>query len=166
MAEKLTRSDIEKIQAEIDDRKYVQRPKLIEEVKETRAQGDLSENFEYHEAKRAKNRNESRIRYLENVLKNAIILEDAHETGTVGMNDSVTLYFPDDGLTETYKLVTSIRSDSASNKISIESPVGAAIKGHAAGDTVHVTVSPEVSYDVIIKEISHGDAQDDTIQPY
>ena len=61
MAEKLTKSDVEKIQAEIDDRKYVQRPKLIEEVKETRAQGDLSENFEYHEAKRAKNRNESRI---------------------------------------------------------------------------------------------------------
>lgn len=166
MAEKLTKSDVEKIQAEIDDRKYVQRPKLIEEVKETRAQGDLSENFEYHEAKRAKNRNESRIRYLENVLKNAIILEDKHENGTVGMNDSVTLYFPDDDLTETYKLVTSIRSDSAQNKISIESPVGAAIKGKRTGETVHVTVSPEVSYDVVIREISHGDAENDTIQPY
>ena len=166
MAEKLTRSDVEKIQAEIDDRKYVQRPKLIEEVKETRAQGDLSENFEYHEAKRAKNRNESRIRYLENVLKNAVILEDAHENGTVGMNDSVTLYFPDDDLTETYKLVTSIRSDSSSNKISIESPVGAAIKGKKCGETVHITVSPDVAYDVVIKEIMSGDAEDDNIQPY
>ena len=163
MAEKLTRSDVEKIQAEIDDRKYVQRPKLIEEVKETRAQGDLSENFEYHEAK---HRNESRIRYLENMLKNAIILEDAHETGTVGMNDSVTLYFPDDGLTETYKLVTSIRSDISQNKISVESPVAVAILGKKQGDTVHVTVSPEVSYDVLIKEIAHGDAADDEIQPY
>jgi len=166
LAEKLTKSDVEKIQAEIDDRKYVQRPKLIEEVKETRAQGDLSENFEYHEAKRAKNRNESRIRYLENVLKNAIMVEDAHEEGTVGIDDSVTLYFPDDDMTETYKLVTSIRSDSSQNKISIESPVGAAIKGKKAGETVHITVSPEVSYDVVIKEILHGDSADDTIQPY
>ena len=71
MREKLTKSDVEKIEAEIEHRKLVVRKEAIAAVKEARAHGDLSENFEYHAAKKDKNSNESRIRYLEKMLKNA-----------------------------------------------------------------------------------------------
>ena len=108
MREKLTKSDVEKIQAEIEERKLVIRPKCLEAVKEARAHGDLSENFEYHAAKKDKNQNESRIRYLENMLKNAIVISDASKADEVGLNKAVTLYMEDDDEEETYKLVTSI----------------------------------------------------------
>ena len=166
MGERLTKGDVEKIQAEIDDRKFNKRPELIAEVKETRAQGDLSENFEYHESKRAKNRNESRIRYLENMLKNATIVDTGSVAGVVGMDDTVTLYFPDDDLTETYKLVTSIRSNSLENRISIESPVGKAIKGHKVGDVVTVHVNESVSYDVEIRDIAQGGDENEAIKSF
>ena len=166
MGERLTKKDVEKIQAEIDDRKFNKRPERIAEVKETRAQGDLSENFEYHEAKGAKNRNESRIRYLENMLKNATIIDDTSVEGKVGMDDTVTLYFPEDDLTEDYKLVTSIRANSLENRISIESPVGKAIRGHSVGDTCTVHVNDSVSYDVVIKEIKQGGSEDEAIRSF
>ena len=153
MSEKLTENDIKKIQAEINERKFTLRPKLLEDVKETRAQGDLSENFEYHEAKRAKNRNDSRIRYLENVLRHAVVVSDASVEGQVGLNNTVTLYFPEDDLTEAYKMVTSIRGNSLENKISPESPLGAAIFGRHVGETVTVHVNNDISYDVTIQAI-------------
>lgn len=110
MREQLTESDVKKIQEEIDHRKLVVRKEAIEAVKEARAQGDLSENFEYYAAKKDKNRNESRIRYLENMLKHAKIVSEESRPDEVGMNDTVTLYFEDDDEEEVYRLVTSIRA--------------------------------------------------------
>ena len=126
MREQLTESDIKKIREEIEYRKLVVRKEAIEAVKEARAQGDLSENFEYYAAKKDKNRNESRIRYLENMIKNARVVSDKSGSDEVGLNDTVTLYFEDDDEEEVYRLVTSIRGNSLKGLISIESPLGVA----------------------------------------
>lgn len=165
--EKLTESDVRKIEEEIEHRKLVERKALIEEVKEARAHGDLSENFEYHAAKRAKNQNESRIHYLEKMLKTAIIVDDTSEDGVVGLNNHVTLYFPEDDEEETYKLVTSIRGNSLGGYISPESPLGKAIFGHKEGETVTVKVSDAYSYEVEIRKIENTtDDADDKIRQY
>ena len=153
MREQLTESDVKKIQEEIDHRKLVVRKEAIEAVKEARAQGDLSENFEYYAAKKDKNRNESRIRYLENMLKHAKIVSEESRPDEVGMNDTVTLYFEDDDETETYKIVTTIRGNSLKGLISSESPLGRALLGHKVGDRVHVQVNDRAGYDVIIKRL-------------
>ena len=138
MGEQLTRSDVEKIREEIEYRKLVVRKRELEAVKEARAQGDLSENFEYKAAKQDKNRNESRIRYLEKMLKNARIVSDESKDDEVGINNTVTVYFEEDDETETYRLVTSVRGNSMQGLISIESPMGKAIRGHKTGDRVLV----------------------------
>ena len=137
--EELTNADVEKIEAELEHRKTIVRKEAIEAVKVAREQGDLSENFEYYAAKRDKNRNESRIRYLERMLKTAKIISDESKEDEVGINNTVTLYFEEDDETEVYKLVTSIRGDSLDGRISIESPIGKAILGHKAGDRVQET---------------------------
>lgn len=154
MGETLTKGDVEKIQAEIEERKLVIRPQAIEEVKVTRAQGDLSENFEYHEAKKFKNQNESRIRYLERMLKNATIIDDSSAENEVGINNTVELLF-DNGREDKFQLVTSIRGDSMKKLVSIESPIGMAILGKKVGDTVTVKVNEEFSYQVTIKGIEN-----------
>ena len=159
MGERLTQSDVKKIQEEIDYRKLVVRKEAIEAVKEARAQGDLSENFEYYAAKRDKNKNESRIRYLERMLKTATIVSDTSKTGEAGMNNFVEVYFEDDDETERYKLVTSIRGNSLDNKISIESPLGKAILGHHEGDRVYVKINDNAGYYIQIKKIE--DTTDD-----
>ena len=159
MGEQLTQSDVKKIQEEIDYRKLVVRKEAIEAVKEARAQGDLSENFEYYAAKRDKNKNESRIRYLERMLKNATIVSDVSKTGEAGMNNFVEVYFEDDDETERYKLVTSIRGNSLDHKISIESPLGKAILGRHEGDRVFVKINDNAGYYIQIKKIE--DTTDD-----
>ena len=140
MREQLTEHDVKKIQEEIEYRKLVVRKEAIEAVKEARAHGDLSENFEYHAAKKDKNRNESRIRYLERMLKTAKIVKDTSASDEVGLNNLVEVYFPEDDETSTFKLVTSIRGNSLDGKISIESPLGKAILKKHAGDRVRVKV--------------------------
>lgn len=162
MGEKLTKSDVEKIQKEIEHRKLVVRKEAIEAVKEARAQGDLSENFEYYAAKRDKNQNESRIRYLERMLKNAQIVSDESREDEVGINNVVELYMEDDDETESYRLVTSIRGSSLNNMISIESPLGKAIFKHKTGDRVYVKVNDTAGYYVVIKSIDNrqDDAED------
>ena len=155
MYDKLTKNDIRRLEEEIEHRKLVVRKEAIAEVKEARAHGDLSENFEYYAAKRFKNQNESRIRYLEKMVKTARIIEDDSKEDEVGLDNTVTVYFVDDDEEETYKLVTSVRGDSVSNLITIESPLGKALMGHKAGDTVSVKVNEQVSYDVVIKNIEN-----------
>ena len=163
MREQLTESDVKKIQEEIDHRKLVVRKEAIEAVKEARAQGDLSENFEYYAAKKDKNRNESRIRYLENMLKHAKIVSEESRPDEVGMNDTVTLYFEDDDEEEVYRLVTSIRGNSLENRISIESP----LEGHHVGDQVEVKVNDKSSYVVEIRKIEKtGEEDSDRIRSY
>ena len=167
MGEQLTRSDVQKIKEEIEYRKLVVRKKELEAVKEARAQGDLSENFEYKAAKQDKNRNESRIRYLENMLKHARVVSDESAPDEIGLNDTVTLYFEDEEEEETYRLVTSIRGNSLKGLISIESPLGKAIKGHRAGDRVQVRISDKAGYTVVIKTIEKtGEDENDRIRSY
>lgn len=167
MREQLTESDVKKIQEEIDHRKLVVRKEAIEAVKEARTQGDLSENFEYYAAKKEKNKNESRIRYLERMLKTAKIVTDTTKSDEVGLNNIVEIYFEEDEETETYKLVTSIRGNSLDNKISIESPLGKAILRHKVGERVMVKVSDTVSYPVIIRSIkSAGGEEEDQIRSF
>lgn len=153
MNDELTASDLAKMEAEIEERKLVLRPKLIEAVKEARAQGDLSENFEYYAAKREKNRNESRIRYLERMVRTAVVVSDESKEDEVGLNNTVTVYFEEDDEEEVYRIVTTVREDSLNGLISKESPLGGALMGHKEGDRVKITVNEAYSYYVVIRKI-------------
>ena len=166
MGEQLTKGDVEKIKEEIEYRKLVVRKKELEAVKEARAQGDLSENFEYKAAKQDKNRNESRIRYLEKMLKNARIISDESKADEVGINNTVDIYFEDDDEVETYRLVTSVRGKSLQGLISIESPLGKAIKGHKVGDRVKVEAGVGGYYVEIRKIDNSTDDSHDTLRKY
>lgn len=157
MNDELTASDLAKMEAEIEERKLVLRPKLIEAVKEARAQGDLSENFEYYAAKREKNRNESRIRYLERMVRTAIVVSDESKEDEVGLNNTVAVYFEEDDEEEVYRIVTTVREDSLNGLISKESPLGAALMGHKEGDRVKVNVNETYSYYVVIRKIEKTD---------
>lgn len=167
MNNELTQKDIEDMQAEIDHRKLVLRPQLLEDVKEARAHGDLSENFEYHAAKRAKNQNESRIRFLERMIKTARIIEDHTAADEAGINKTVTIYVPEDDAEEVYTIVSTIREDSLLGLISVESPLGKALLGHRPGDRVSVRVNPDFSYDIIVRKVEDaGDAQNAELARY
>ncbi len=166
MYNELTKSDIKKMEEEIEYRIHVVRKEALEDVKTARAHGDLSENFEYHAAKREKNINESRIRYLQKMIKTATVISDDSAADEVGINNTVDLYFEDDDCIETYKIVTTIRSDSLEGYVSIESPLGKAVLGHKVGDRVLVEVNSNVQYYVEIKSIVNSDDSEDKIQSY
>lgn len=167
MREQLTKSDIEKIEQEIEHRKLVVRKEAIEAVKEARAHGDLSENFEYHAAKKDKNKNESRIRYLERMLRTAIVVSEDSQENEVGINDTVKVYIEEDDETETYRLVTSIRGNSLAGLISNESPIGKAIYRKKLGDRVYVKINDDYGYYLEIKEIlKTGETADDRIRSF
>ena len=167
MYDNLTASDIKKMQEEIEYRKLVVRKEALEAVKEARAHGDLSENFEYKAAKRDKNRNESRIRYLEKMIKTARIISDNSREGEVGLGDTVEVYIPDDDETERYKLVTTVRGNSLQGLISIDSPLGKAIRGRKAGDKVYVKVNDRFGYDVEIRSIDKTtEEEEDKLRSY
>lgn len=153
MYNELTEKDIKKMEEEIEYRKLVVRKNALEAVKEARAHGDLSENFEYHAAKKEKNQNESRIRYLERMIRTAKIVEDQTRDDEVGLNKLVDVYFEDDDETETFKLVTTVRGNSLEGRISTESPIGKAILGHKVGDRVYVAINDKQGYYIVIKRI-------------
>ena len=155
MNNELTKKDIEKMEEEIEYRKLVVRKQALEDVKEARAHGDLSENFEYYAAKRFKNQNESRIRYLERMIRTAVIVSDESAEDEVGMNNTVEVFFEEDGLTEKYKLVTTVRGNSLEGLISTESPLGKALLGHKVDDRVYVEVNAGSGYYVVIKSIEN-----------
>lgn len=167
MREQLTESDIEKIKKEIEHRKLVVRKEAIEAVKEARAHGDLSENFEYHAAKKDKNKNESRIRYLERMLKTAVVVSDTSCEDEAGINNTVTVFFEEDEEEQELRLVTSIRGNSVKNLISTESPIGKAIIGKKAGDRVLVKVNEGYSYYIVIKKIENtAEDENDVIRKF
>ena len=166
MYDRLTKKDIEKMQQELEHRKLVVRKEALEEVKEARAQGDLSENFEYKAAKREKNRNESRIRYLERMIKTATIIEDNSSKDEAGLNDTVVLYIEEDECEEEYKIVTTIRSDVMNNMISIESPMGKALLGHKEGDRVYININDKDGYYAQIRRIIKSDDESESINSY
>ncbi len=153
MFNELTPSDIKKMEEEIEHRKLVVRPQALEDVKEARAQGDLSENFEYYAAKKFKNQNESRIRYLEKMIKTAKVISEDSAEDEAGINNTVTVEFVEDGTVETYKIVTTVRGNSLENLISNESPLGKALLGKKEGDVVFVQVNKETGYEVRIIKI-------------
>ena len=162
MYDKLTENDIKKMQEEIDYRKLVVRPKELEAVKEARAQGDLSENFEYKAAKREKNRNDSRIRYLERMIKTAKVIDASSNPDEIGLFDKVTIYIEEDDEEQTIELVTTLRQNALKGLISKESPVGKAVMGHKKGDRVTVHVNETYSYDIVIRDVQKG-SDDETL---
>jgi transcription elongation factor GreA len=167
MREQLTQSDVKKIQEEIDYRKLVVRKDAIEAVKEARAHGDLSENFEYHAAKQDKNKNESRIRYLERMLKTAKVISDESRDDEVGINNTVHVYIEEDDEEETYRIVTSVRGNSMQGLISIESPMGKALLGHKVGDRVYIKVNDQYGYYVEIRAIENtNNDENDSIRKF
>ena len=159
MHDELTVSDLKKMQEEIDYRVQVLRPKLIEDVQVARAFGDLSENFEYKCAKQDKNRNDARIRYLQRMIKTARIIDDTSTDDTVGLHDSVEIFMENIGKQRTIRMVTTLRQDALKGLISKESPVGKALLGRKAGDTVRVVPDGMAPYEVTILSVTRG--QDD-----
>ena len=166
MREQLTEGDVKKIEEEIEYRKLVVRKDAIEAVKEARSHGDLSENFEYYAAKKDKNANESRIRYLERMLKTASVISDRSADDEVGLDKTVEVYCEDDDELETYKIVTSVRGNSMNGLISIESPLGKAVLGHKVGDRVKIPAGDD-GYYVVVKRIDKTtDDSHDTLRKY
>jgi len=161
----LTKQDIKKMEEEIEYRTVTLRYELLEEVKRTRAFGDLSENFEYKEAKRKKNQNESRIRYLTNMIRTAEIAEDDSDDETVGLNDKVECYMSDIDEVMEICIVTTVRTDAFSGMISNESPLGKALLGAKLKSVVEVD-SPDGVYEVEILKITKGGAGDRPINSY
>ena len=163
MYDELTAKDIQKMEEEIEHRKLVVRKQALEDVKEARAHGDLSENFEYKAAKKFKNENESRIRYLEKMIRTAKIISEESADDEVGMNNTIELYFEEDDETETFKIVTTVRGNSLDGKISNDSPLGKALLGHKVGDRVLVKVNGDSGYYVVVKAIDKttDDGNDD-----
>ncbi len=156
MHNELTQNDIRLMQEELDHRRIELRPKLLEAVKEARAFGDLSENFEYKAAKQEKNRNESRIRFLENMIKTAVVIQGSTQDDTVGLYDKVTVYLEEDEETEVYQLVTTVRQDVLKGRISKESPMGSRLMGKKVGDRFYVEVNPSYGYYAVVKAIEKG----------
>ena len=156
MREKLTKGDVKKIEEELEYRKVVVRKKAAADISEAAAQGDRSENFEYYATKKFRGENESRIRYLERVLKTAVIISDESKEDEVGMNNTVVIFDMDMQQEETLRIVTSMRGDMLNGQISIESPIGKALMGHRVGDVVTVNVDNGYSYQVEIRKIIKG----------
>ena len=153
MHNELTEKDIQMMEEELRHRRVELRPQLLEAVKEARGFGDLSENFEYKAAKQEKNRNESRIRFLENMIKTAVVVDDSSSADTVGLFDKVNLYIEEDDETEVYQVVTTMRQDALHGRISRESPVGKALLGRRAGDRICIQVNENYSYYAVIRSI-------------
>jgi len=164
MHDKLTRQDIALMEKELEDRRLNIRPQIMEEVKRTRAFGDLSENYEYKAAKDAQRRNDSRVRYLENMIKTArIIDENKGRPGGVKLYDRVTLWLPEDEEEMVIQVVSTVRTDPSAGLISLESPLGKAVLGAKVGDTVSVRVNETYAYDAEVRAVEAG--QDDGSAP-
>ena len=156
MHNELTEMDLKKMKEELDYRRITLRPQLLEEVKVARGFGDLSENFEYKAAKREKNKNESRIRYLENMIKTAVVIRDDSAADTVGMYDKVTVYLEEDDEEETYQIVTTVRQDVLHGLISREAPMGKMLLGKKVGDRFYVQVNDNYGYWAVVRAIEKG----------
>ena len=160
MHNELTAQDIAMMQKELEHRKLELMPELIEEVKRTRAFGDLSENFEYKAAKQEKRRNDSRIRYLERMIKTAKVIDTDSRPDEIGLFDKVVIYIEEDDEEQTIELVTTLRQNALQGLISKESPVGKAVMGHKAGERVLVQVNENYSYYIQIRSVEKGTDDD------
>lgn len=163
MHEKLTKKDIELMQAELEDRRLNIRPKIMEEVKRCREYGDLSENYEYKAAKQAQRQNDSRMRYLERMIKTAQIIDEKPQNGGIQLYDRVTLWLPEDEEEMLVQVVSTVRTDPSQGRVSLESPLGKAILGKNVGAVVTVKVSDSYSYDAEVRDVEPS--QDDGSAP-
>lgn len=157
MYDELTQVDIDKMKAELEDRRLNIRPKIMEDVKTARAFGDLSENYEYKAAKDAQRRNDSRMRYLEKMIATAKVVDVQQKADAVNLFSKVTMFNEKLGKEQTIRIVTTIRQDALRGLISKESPVAKALMGHKVGDRVEIVVSPEMKYTVEIRNIEQGE---------
>lgn len=157
MYDELTKVDIKKLKDELEYRIGTVRPKILEEVKFTRSFGDLSENAEYHAAKRERGKNESRIRYIRNMLKTAIVIDSESAQNEVGLFDTITYYVEEDDCEEQVRIVTTLRQNSMEGLISKESPLGKVLMGKTVGERLLVKVSDDYSYYIVIKNIQKGE---------
>ena len=156
MHNELTKKDLELMRQELDHRRLTLMPQQLEAVKVARAFGDLSENFEYKAAKQELNRNKGRIRYLENMIRTAVVVEDRSAAGTVGLYDKVTVYLPEDDEEEVYQIVTTVRQDALHGRISKESPVGKALLGKRLGERFQVESDSGYTWEGVVKAIEKG----------
>ncbi len=154
MHDELTREDVKKMQEELDYRRLTLHPEILEEVKRTRAFGDLSENYEYKAAKQAQRQNMSRMRYLEGMIKSACVISDRSGADEVGLFDRVEIYLPEDDETEEIRIVTTVRCDPRKGLISKESPFGQAVLGKKVGDRITVAVNENYRYEAVIRSIT------------
>ena len=161
MYDELTEVDIKKMEEEIRYRRVELGPRLLAEMKRTREFGDLSENAEYKEAKREKRRNEGRIRYLENMIRTAHIIEDQREDGEIGLFDHVKILNERTGEEREIQLVTTLRQNALLGFISKESPLGGALMGKRAGDRVKITVNEKMQYFVKVLSVERGEDNND-----
>ncbi len=160
MYDELTHVDIDKMQQELDHRTKELMPQLIEQVKIARAFGDLSENFEYKAAKQELNRNKSRVRYLERMIKTAKVIDVSVPGGGIQLFDKVTIWIEEDQEEQVLRLVTTLRQDPLNGLVSKESPIGKALLGRQVGDTVHIQVNDDYGYDAEIRAVEHGEDDD------
>ena len=163
MYEKLTKKDIELMEAELEDRRLNIRPKIMEEVKRCREYGDLSENYEYKAAKQAQRQNDSRMRYLQNMIKTAQLIDEQAQNSGAQLYDRVTLWLPEDEEEMVVQVVSTVRTNPAEGRVSLESPLGKAVLGAQVGQTVRVQVSESYAYDAEVRAIEP--AQDDGSAP-
>ena len=161
MYDELTEVDIKKMEEEIRYRREVLGPKLGEELRRTREFGDLSENAEYKEAKRAKRQNEGRIRYLENMIRTAHVIEIEGDADSVALFDHVLILNEKNGQEKEIQIVTTLRQNALLGYISKESPLGGALLGAKVGDRVLVTVNECMSYYVKVLKITKGEDNED-----
>ena len=158
MHDKLTKQDIALMEKELEDRRLNIRPAIMEEVKRTRAYGDLSENYEYKAAKDAQRKNDSRMRYLENMIKTAKIIDDDRgRPGGAKLYDRVTLWLPEDEEEMVIQVVSTVRTDPSQGRISLESPLGKAVLGARTGDVLTIRVSESYAYDAEVRAIEAAD---------
>ena len=147
----LTKEGLEEVKAELDDLKQNVRPEVISQIKEARAQGDLSENAEYHAARDRQGHVEARIKELEYIVDNATIIEEGKKD-KVSIGSTVEIKYIDDDEIETYYIVGSTEADPFENKISNESPIAIGIMGKKKGEKVTIE-SPNGNYDIEIISI-------------
>lgn len=167
MYDELTKEDIRKMKEELLHRKRDVRQEVVKELQAARALGDLSENFEYYAAKRANGQNNSRIKYLENMIRTARVIEDTSEEDTVGINDRITVEFPEEGTQEVWRIVTTVRQNVLEGLIGLDSPAAKALMGRRTGDTVTIRVSDSFSYEVKIAGIEkNADESGDRLNSY
>lgn len=160
MYDELTKVDIQKMQEEIDYRISL-RPQLRADVQQARELGDLSENDEYRTAKREKGKNDSRIRYLQNMIATAKVIDADSAADEVGLFDRVTLYIEEDDCEESYRLVTTLRENVLEGCVSKESPLGKVLMGKKVGDRITVSPNPNFSYHAVVRAIEKGEDDPD-----